>query len=187
MATYVSPIGKLVGFTALHEPKDYLEDGKFKYICKLLLTDKEALAFASEIDALQKAALLEANAEAGKKKYQPAPPPYSTVVDDDGNTVPDELLFKFSVPATWKSGDSRAPSFHDIDGKRMEKAPKIGAGSQVRIRFSAYAWEANGKVGLRLEPRAVQVRELVEFHGTGEEEGFDSLLPELNPNAEPPF
>lgn len=113
--------------------------------------------------------------------------------NEDGETT-----FKFRLKEegknnatgeTWKN----APLVYDSRGKRIDKVPKIGAGSVLKVSFDPYTWAmptvegrgkskvTNLKVGISLRLKAVMLVKLEKFSGASasdmgfgvEEDGYE--------------
>jgi hypothetical protein len=94
--------------------------------------------------------------------------PYADV--EDGS-----VEFKFKCNPEWKDGKSRKPALFDRDGNAIQgEYGEIGGGTKARVRFAFYPWKFGGKVGVRLEPWAVQIIELVEREA-GAPMGFEAV------------
>lgn len=71
------------------------------------------------------------------------------------------------------------PVVVDAKKKPWNKEVLIGNGSKVKVGFSYFGWERNGRCGIGLDLAAVQVIDLVPYEapdptgGFGEEEGYE--------------
>lgn len=101
--------------------------------------------------------------------------------DDDGNPT-GNVIFKIRVKNKInRRGDlwDRKPALFDAKLKPLSGVNPWG-GTEMRVNFDVYPWDAGGKKGVSLQLIAVQVINLVEggssadatAYGFGEEEGF---------------
>lgn len=83
--------------------------------------------------------------------------------DDDGNKV---VRFKRTVSGTRKDGSTyhnTPPKVVDGNKKPFPEGTLIGNGSIVNIAYDLKEWNVAGNSGVKLDLKAVQVLELVEF------------------------
>lgn len=183
---FVTPIGTLV-FPALNEPRDYKGNQQFSYDTGLVLEGEDAEELAAFIDELGE----EAKRIHKKPKVNPVVP-YEVHTDKDGEEIPGQTKFKFKVAAVTKTkkGDwDRKPAFFDATGTPIEPEPQIGGGTRARIGFQTYLWKNPTQVGVKLQPIAVQVVELVEGGGhrkTASDLGFTPVEGGFVAPAAPP-
>ena len=59
-------------------------------------------------------------------------------------------------------GTNNKPILVNENRKRVDELPKIGNGSKVKIQYSDYDWNWQGKSGVGADLRAIQLLELVE-------------------------
>tara|TARA_R110000737_G_scaffold18193_1_gene36146 strand:+ start:98 stop:604 length:507 start_codon:yes stop_codon:yes gene_type:complete len=92
------------------------------------------------------------------------------MMDVNGEDMPYILLTK---PTHRKSGDeNKGVKVFDKYGKDLDP-DSIGNGSKVNIQYRTYDWEFQGDKGTKAELVAVQVVELVEYAGGGDNNEFD--------------
>jgi hypothetical protein len=174
---YLTAVGTLV-FPFLNRPRDYKNDGKFAYSTGLLLDGQDAADFEKLCDEL----VAESMQRNKTKKRAGVPYDPHTVKDEDGNEteVDGATVFKFRLPAVTKtkSGErwERKIAFLDCEGTPLSPPPLIGAGSKAAILFQVYHWKTPLGAGAQLQPKAIQIIELVEYvpgdNRSAEEMGF---------------
>jgi hypothetical protein len=94
-------------------------------------------------------------------------------IDEETGEETGRVIFKCKIKNVMRKDGQlwdRKPVLWDAMGKRVEGL-NIGSGSILRLKLSVYAWNAAGKKGISLQPRAVQVIDLKTFSGGGA--GFD--------------
>jgi hypothetical protein len=147
---------------APHAFKDGGVEGKPYYQTQLILRGGAAADLKRQVDS----AIQAVEKESGKKVKD-----FPYAEEQDGS-----VSFRFKCNPTWKDGKSRKPALFDRDGQAIQgEEYAIGGGSKARIRFTVYPWTFGGKVGVRLEPWAVQIVELVERESNAAEMGFDAV------------
>lgn len=169
---FTSPIGVLK-YPHLQQPYAYKGEGvegKPFFSTQLILRGGPATELKNAVDEATAAFEKETKKRVKDKTY---------VEEEDGS-----LSFRFKVPPEWKDGKSRRPALFDADGQPILDAeyPTIGGGTKARIRYSVYCWTFAGKIGVRLELRAVQIVELAE-HTDNSNFGFDPV----SAGSEPEF
>lgn len=183
---FVSPKGK-AGFTALVKPSTkFKEDGEYSASLVLPAKSKEAKKFIERIDELMELSRQNACEQLGKKNVSLAKPPYKMEVDDEGEET-GNIVFKFSIEARKQTKmGTRVNKVALFDSKRrpLSSSVSIGSGTELRIKGSAKLWYTplHG-AGVKLQPEAAQIIELVEFvpngggdysaDGFDEEDGFE--------------
>ncbi len=161
-------------------------DGEYRVT--LILSENEAQELIETIDETLKASLEKAIAENPAKadKIQPAKPPYSTVVNEAGEST-GLVQFNFKSKAKIKPRNGAEP-FHiklaifDAKGQAVSSDIRIGTGSKMRVcaELVPYFTDLVG-AGVKLRLKAVQIVDLVEYTGPtasqfgfGLEDGYDS-------------
>lgn len=154
MAKYdTTPVGTLVHVN-LNTPRDWQDDGRFKYDCCLVLRGPAAAEFQAKVDAAHQ----DAKKELGGRM---APPPYDQVDDD-----PEAIRFRFKLRTripTKRGLWEREVAFFDSDGTPLEDRPNIGSGTKGQLSYEVRPWKTGLGVGLTLVPHALMVHELVTF------------------------
>lgn len=119
-----------------------------------------------------------------KNKVKPADPPYTDVVDDDGNDT-GEVEFSFKQKAKIKKKDGTVievkPKLFDAKANAITLKGYVGNGSTLKIRFAVvpYFMASTAQAGVTLRLLAAQIIDLVtsersaEDYGFGEEEGYE--------------
>jgi hypothetical protein len=167
--TITTPAG-IARFPSLNRPDTkFSEVGVYKV--NLEMSSEDAEPFIKQIEALFAEFLADKKRELKKDKLKLHPAPWE---DNDGL-----VQLKLKVPATGKNKEtgeeySRKPTLFNATGK--EEDANIGGGSQLKIAVVPYCWyTASLGAGITLQPKAVQVLELVTWGngGTAEAYGFD--------------
>ncbi len=187
---FFTPKGTLEPYPYIHKP-DYGNDN-FKQprgVYKAMLTVPSAQA-QPIIDRI--VALHEQDYAARLKDHEKNPPPVQRgkkalapyqgdlpFIENDDGTV----TFKFSGYASYEKEGELIPirlKVVDAKGKRIENVPNISGGSEVKIRFSmfAYGWSNVAGASVKLQLDSVMLIKLVEYQAGGddwsgeEEEGY---------------
>lgn len=191
--TYVSPAGILV-WPRLNEPDAYQGKGELKYktavdfeVGATITVDEQEIDFAQFIEDLGNAHALE------NKKGSRMPQvylPFGEALDRDKNEIPGVVRVNFQIKAvteTHKGPWDRKPAFFNAEGVPFEEEPMIGGGTVAKIAFQVYTWSAAGKLGITLQPLAVQIIELVtRKSGEGAGKNFKGFSPVTSmPNVRP--
>jgi hypothetical protein len=172
--TFTTEIGTLT-YPHLNEARDYKGDGKFAYDCKFVLTGQAAADFEKQIDEWVE----ESCTEHGTKRKNA--PPYDIALDENKEEIEGATAFKFKVKAsveTRKGTWDRRPTFFDSTGTPIVDVPLLGSGTKARINFTIYRWKNPNGASVSLQPKNVQIIELVEYvpRGQGETpEGFGAI------------
>ncbi len=172
-------------------PRVNKPDTKFKeegeYSCAILLDAEDPFVEKLEAklkehrDVHVKAIALETKKPVPKVKLATVGHPIQPELDDEGNETG-----KVKIKATLKAGGvrksdgtpwSQKPAVFDSAGKPT--TVNVGGGSVLRMSCEIHPWYvASQGVGVKLDLRAVQIKELVEFTGgnaTAESCGFDEV------------
>lgn len=83
-------------------------------------------------------------------------------------TKRDNTTYDIAPPAIYNALGQK------ISGSDLEKL-NVGNGSQIRAKVEVKAYEFMGSKGVSINLKSCQIVELVEFHGGGEDLGFDPL------------
>lgn len=166
MIKYESPKG-IAHFPALIRPDTrYNPEGVFK---TGLIVSAEA---HEELKETCKEVFVD---EFGKKKpLSAAQWPFKKLEPKEGEDDNDEYVISFS--------SKKKPKFFDAKGNAILNTgaiSKLGGGSKLRLKGSIGAYNAGGKVGVKIYLNEVQVIKYVEYNGGGfqaddeEDDGFD--------------
>ena len=101
------------------------------------------------------------------------------------NCLPDKedsakLVVKFKLPCFTRKDGSRSEGPTVFDSKRAAwpVSTEIGNGSRVIIAFDIYAWNNKAGAGMTLQPKMMQVIDLIEYTGGSlpkEDDVFDEI------------
>jgi hypothetical protein len=179
-----TPIGVLQYPYLTGEGRDFEGDNKFKYSTKMLFEGADADAFEAELEALKAEIMASARDQEGQLTFRGKKDvtyPFFERTEDG------KLVVKFRIPATItpKTGKnagksfSNKPRFFDSKNQPITEDLNIGTGTRGRITFTVYAWRIkSGAASIRLEPRAIQVAEVVEYSGrpqSATDYGFEEM------------
>lgn len=112
-----------------------------------------------------------------KTKKMAKLPIFEEVDDQENKTGRWIVRCKVKCRPDW----DRKPKLFDASGKRIDV--NVGGGTVMKVNLELYVWSTpKDGVGITLQPRAIQIIDLVEFesggsaetYGFGEEEGFVS-------------
>ena len=167
--TLTTPAG-IARFPSLNRPDTkFSEVGVYKVNLELSAADAEP--FIKQAEALFAEFLEDKKRELKKDKLKLHAAPWE---ENDGL-----VQLKLKVPAMGKNKEtgeeySRKPTLFDATGK--EEDVNIGGGSKLKVAVVPYCWyTASLGAGITLQPKAVQVLDLVTWGngGTAEAYGFD--------------
>lgn len=167
--TLTTPAG-IARFPSLNRPDTkFSEVGVYKVNLELSAADAEP--FIKQAEALFAEFLEDKKRELKKDKLKLHAAPWE---ENDGL-----VQLKLKVPAMGKNKEtgeeySRKPTLFDAAGK--EEDVNIGGGSKLKVAVVPYCWyTASLGAGITLQPKAVQVLDLVTWGngGTAEAYGFD--------------
>ena len=167
--TITTPVG-IARFPSLNRPDTkFSEVGVYKVNLELSAADAEP--FIKQAEALFAEFLEDKKRELKKDKLKLHAAPWE---ENDGL-----VQLKLKVPAMGKNKEtgeeySRKPTLFDATGK--EEDVNIGGGSKLKVAVVPYCWyTASLGAGITLQPKAVQVLDLVTWGngGTAEAYGFD--------------
>ena len=174
--TITTPAG-IARYPHLNRPDLKFDDvGVFKV--NLELSSEDAEPFLKQVEALMSEFVAEKKRELKKDKLKMHAAPWE---ENDGLV---QLKLKVKAVGKTKSGEeySRAPKIFGADGKPLEA--NIGGGSRIKVAVVPYFWcTASLGAGITLQPKAVQIIDLVTWGdgGTAESYGFD--VSEAKPEA----
>lgn len=161
----VTPIGEAL-YPHLHEP-DYKFDESGVYQTRLILGESEYNTVKGQYTEVYEASYSSECEKAGKKLKHSESNPFRE--GEEGLYVlakqPAEKntrahgLIKFSIKA------------FNAQGKLIQM-PRVGSGSKLRLALEPKPWVVNGKFGVSLRLRSVQIIDLVEY---GNESVFDEV------------
>jgi hypothetical protein len=167
--TLTTPAG-IARFPSLNRPDTkFSEVGVYKV--NLEMSSEDAEPFIKQIEALFAEFLNDKKRELKKDKLKLHAAPWE---DNDGL-----VQLKLKVPAMGKNKEtgeeySRKPTLFDAAGK--EEDVNIGGGSKLKVAVVPYCWyTASLGAGITLQPKAVQVLDLVTWGngGSAQAYGFD--------------
>jgi hypothetical protein len=167
--TLTTPAG-IARFPSLNRPDTkFSEVGVYKV--NLEMSSEDAEPFIKQIEALFAEFLDDKKRELKKDKLKLHAAPWE---DNDGL-----VQLKLKVPAMGKNKEtgeeySRKPTLFDAAGK--EEDVNIGGGSKLKVAVVPYCWyTASLGAGITLQPKAVQVLDLVTWGdgGSAQAYGFD--------------
>ncbi|NWD68218.1 single-stranded DNA-binding protein [Pseudomonas gingeri] len=182
---HFTPVGIADDFCSIQEP-DYgnpekgLGNPRGVYKVDLTVPSKDAQPLINKITKLHEenyAAICEqfevdrpallAKQAPGKKLLEPSEGNMPYFINDDGT-----VTFKFSCYGSYvdKRTEALKPwplTVVDSQGKRIEEVPAIAGGSELKARFSmfAYGFSAVAGVSVKLQLDSVMLLKLVEFGG----------------------
>ena len=142
--------------------------GVFKV--NLELSSEDAKPFIDDVEAILADFVSDKKRELKKDKLKMHAAPWE---ENDGVV---QLKLKVKAIGKTKAGEeySRQPKLFGADGKPLEA--NIGGGSKIKVAVVPYAWyTASLGAGITLQPKAVQVLELVTWGdgGSAAAYGFD--------------
>lgn len=137
------------------------------YTVKLAVDAADAEPFLKKLQDVHKETFGKAAPKSGNTMFEPE-------IDNDTGEETGRILFKFrATNKKLKDGTlwDRQPKFFDAKGNRITEAPNIGGGSKLRIFTELYVrGPENPKPGITLQPIKVQVIDLVEYTGGGDDD-----------------
>ncbi len=166
--TITTPAG-IARYPHLNRP-DLKFDDVGVYKVNLEMSVEEAEPFIAKIEEMFGEFLSDKKRELKKDKLKLHAQPWE---DNDGMI---QLKLKVKAVGKTKAGEeySRAPKIFGADGKPLEA--NIGGGSRIKVAVVPYFWyTASLGAGITLQPKAVQVLDLVTWGdgGSAESYGFD--------------
>jgi hypothetical protein len=188
----MSPVGTAV-YPRLTKPDDKF-DADGAYSVKLRMKAEDAEEFETELKDIYAEHYKTCLAKASKKKLKKSPHwPIKVVEDDQGDETDEvEINFKMKALVRPKNGDpfEKRPVLIDGKCKPITGEIKLGGGSTLKIKAELNLW-ANPSlgVGVTLEPKVVQVINLVEYTPGADTSGFEEVedgfeAEEISPDAE---
>ena len=166
--TITTPVG-IARYPSLNRPDTKFDDvGVFKV--NLEMSTEDAEPFLKQIEALFSEFVADKKRELKKDKLKLHAAPWE---ENDGLT---QLKLKVKAMGKSKEGEtfSRQPKLFGADGQPLEA--NVGGGSKIKVAVVPYCWyTASLGAGITLQPKAVQVLELVTWGdgGSASAYGFD--------------
>jgi hypothetical protein len=174
--TITTPAG-IARYPHLNRPdKKYKEEGEFKV--NLEMSNEDAEPFIKQIEAIFAAFLAEKKAELKKDKLKQHDAPWS---ENDGMT---QLKLRVKAMGKTKDGEtfSRQPKLFNAAGEVI--TDNIGGGSKLKAAVVPYLWyTAALGAGVTLQPKAVQVLDLVTWGDGGSAAAYGFDVSEAKPAA----
>jgi hypothetical protein len=166
--TITTPAG-IARYPRLNSPDTkFSEEGQYKV--DLEMSQEDAKPFIEQIEAMFADFVADKKRELKKDKLKIHAAPWT---ENDGM-----VQLKLKVKATGKSKDgetyTRQPKLFDASGRIVNE--NIGGGSKLKIAVVPYMWyTASLGAGITLQPKAVQILDLVTWSsgGTAEAYGFE--------------
>ena len=161
----VTPTGEAL-YPHLHEP-DYKFDESGVYQTRLILSEADYNSVKGQYDEIYQAVYNTECEKAGKELKHNDSDPFRECEEGlyilakqpaEKNTRAHGLI-KFSIKA------------FNAQGKLIQM-PRVGTGSKLRLALEPKPWTVNGKFGVTLRLRSVQIIDLVEY---GNESVFDEV------------
>jgi hypothetical protein len=174
--TLMSPVGIAV-YPRLNKP-DTKFDADGVYQVKLKMPKADAEKFEADLKTAYDAHYANCKAQnPGKKLKKAVAWPIVDVTDDDDNPTGEvQINFKMKSMVRPKNGEPFAKRPFLIDGKLKPTSANVGGGSKLRIKAELNLWNNPSLgVGVSLEPKVVQVVDLVEYQPGADTEGFDAV------------
>lgn len=161
----VTPIGEAL-YPHLHEP-DYKFDDSGVYQTRLILSEADYNTVKEQYDEIYEAAYKSECDKAGKKLKLNDSSPFR-----EG----EEGLYVLAKQPAQKNTRAHGLIKFNIKGfnaqGKLIQMPRVGTGSKLRLALEPKPWVVNGKFGVSLRLRSVQIIELVEY---GNESVFDEV------------
>lgn len=174
--TITTPAG-IARYPHLNRPDLKFDDvGVFKV--NLEMSNEDAESFIAKIDELFTEFVSEKKRELKKDKLKMHAFPWE---ENDGMT---QLKLKVKAVGKTKAGEeySRQPKIFGADGKPLEA--NIGGGSKIKVAVVPYFWyTASLGAGITLQPKAVQVIDLVTWGDGASAEAYGFDVSEAKPEA----
>jgi hypothetical protein len=166
--TLTTPAG-IARYPRLNSPDTkFSEEGQYKVDLEMSAEDAEP--FLKQIEAMFAEFLADKQRELKKEKLKMHAPPWT---ENDGM-----VQLKLKVKAVGKSKDgetyTRQPKLFDASGQITNE--NVGGGSTLKVAVVPYFWyTASLGAGITLQPKAVQILDLVTWSsgGTAEAYGFE--------------
>lgn len=152
--TFTTPHGAAV-YPWLNKADSKFGDPTYK--CNLAVETEAAQPLVDKLQDLFDAFYAEKLEEHGKKKMRCEDMPWDE--DDNGNIVFKTKRNQFGKNKKTGEEWENKIRFFDASGKPVEKPPLIGGGSVLRLSIEPQCWEVSGKLGLKLNIKAVMIIE----------------------------
>jgi len=152
------------------------EIGVFKV--NLELSAEDAKPFIDDVEAILAEFVADKKRELKKDKLKMHAAPWE---ENDGVV---QLKLKVKAIGKTKAGEeySRQPKLFGADGQPLEA--NVGGGSKIKVAVVPYAWyTASLGAGITLQPKAVQVLELVTWGDGGSAASYGFDVSEAKPAA----
>lgn len=152
----VTPVGEAL-YPHLYEP-DYKFNTGGLYQTRLVLEEADYNEVKRAYDEFYEKAYAEESEKAGKRLVKDDTTPFRE--GDEG------LYIMAKQVAQRQTRDKGVINFnikcYNSQGKLI-KMPQVGTGSKIKLALEPNAWSVNGKFGVSLRLRSVQIIELVEY------------------------
>ena len=135
-------------------------DSKFDeptYKCGLAVPEEQAQPLIEKLQDTFDVFYQEECEKAGKKKMKTEDMPWEE--DENGNVVFKTKLNQFGKSKVTGEEWENKIAFFDAAGQPLSVVPKIGGGSILKISVEARPWNVSGKLGLKLNIKAIMVIE----------------------------
>ena len=174
--TITTPAG-IARYPHLNRPDTKFDDvGVFKV--NLELTAEEAEPFLKEVEALVSEFVAEKKRELKKDKLKMHAAPWE---ENDGLV---QLKLKVKAMGKGKDGEtySRQPKLFNASGEII--TDNIGGGSRIKVAVLPYVWyTASLGAGVTLQPKAIQVLDLVTWGDGGSAAAYGFDVSEAKPES----
>jgi len=174
--TITTPVG-IARYASLNKP-DTKFDEVGVYKVNLEMSAEDAEPFLSQVESLLAEFVAQKKAELKKDKLKMHAAPWE---DNDGQV---QLKLKVKAMGKGKYGEmySRAPKLFNAAGEPI--TDNIGGGSKIKVAVVPYCWyTASLGAGVTLQPKAVQVLELVTWGDGGSAVSYGFDVSEAKPES----
>jgi len=174
--TLTTPAG-IARYPSLNRPDTKFDDiGVFKV--NLELSAEDAKPFLDDVEEILAEFVANKKRELKKDKLKMHAAPWE---ENDGVV---QLKLKVKAIGKTKAGEeySRQPKLFGADGQPLEA--NVGGGSKIKVAVVPYAWyTASLGAGITLQPKAVQVLELLTWGDGGSAASYGFDVSEAKPAA----
>ena len=174
--TITTPVG-IARYPSLNRADTKFDDiGVYKV--NLELSAEDAKPFLDDVEAILAEFVADKKRELKKDKLKMHTAPWE---ENDGVV---QLKLKVKAIGKTKAGEeySRQPKIFGADGKPLEA--NIGGGSKIKVAVVPYAWyTASLGAGITLQPKAVQVLDLVTWGDGGSAVSYGFDVVEASPES----
>jgi hypothetical protein len=174
--TITTPVG-IARYPSLNKP-DTKFDEVGVYKVNLEMSAEDAEPFLSQVEALLAEFVAQKKAELKKDKLKMHQAPWE---ENDGQV---QLKLKVKALGKDKAGEtySRQPKLFNASGEVI--TDNIGGGSKLKVAVVPYCWyTASLGAGVTLQPKAVQVLELVTWGDGGSAAAYGFDVSEAKPES----